>query len=215
MFRGSNKPLDKDFDDLYIIASKMVWMEVAMEILIVYLIGFLVWLGLLWFDSLWQLPFAALVAVGVIYAVCFAVRKFRPGRKRGERIVALLMLLVAALSVAVLFAPLTDWRVRAEYHLLYRDRMRFIGDLRRDPRSGSGEVRLPGVRFFGDAEAYVFDPVPDRLKVGFWVRRGFLSPGWIVLYTAVDAEPEPRELQCGEILSAEKFGPHWYYVNCN
>ena len=39
-----------------------------------YIIGFLLWFGFLWFDSLLQLPFALLILIGFIFAISFAVR---------------------------------------------------------------------------------------------------------------------------------------------
>ena len=64
-----------------------------------------------------------------------------------------------------------------------------------------------------DGEAYVFNTEPERLLVGFWVRRGMLSPSWCVVFTAQDTPPTAADLHCDMVEVFSKLSPHWYYIH--
>ena len=177
--------------------------------LLVYLFGFLVWLGLLWFDSLWQIPFFALLVGGLFHASYLAVRGFRRERKRSERFWDFIPLCLVLLSFAVLFteAP-TDRKVQVDHFLFAKQRLKFIEELRRR-KNVAGTVKLPHWWLSDTGEAEILNPASDHFMVGFPVRRG----NWIVVYTTVDTVPATKELVCGEVISVRKLSPHWYYLH--
>lgn len=176
-----------------------------------YIIGFLLWFGLLWFDSLLQLPFALLILAGFIFAISFAVRAFK--RKGGwiERLTLLMPIVIAALCGALIFLPLTDWKVKVDHCFLSRQRQKSIEGIQPNTQALS-EVKLPHWWLSSDGTAYVFNPNKDCLLVGFWVRRGMLSPSWIVAYSAQDRPPTEDDLHCDKVEVEAKLAPHWYYL---
>ena len=183
-------------------------------VILSYIIGFLLWFGLLWFDSLLQLPFALLLLAGFIFSISFAVRAFKRKGKWRERLLALTPLALVALCGTLLFLPLTDWKVKVDHGFLSSQRLKAIENIPMDTQAQS-EVKLPHWWLSEDGTAYVFNPNRDCLLVGFWVRRGMLSPSWIVVYSAQDSPPTAEELRVGEILFVKKLSPHWYYLGCS
>ena len=50
------------------------------SILLTYAIGFLLWAGVLWFDSWLQIPFLMLMVGGLVFARYRAIRELRRGK---------------------------------------------------------------------------------------------------------------------------------------
>ena len=178
-----------------------------------YAIGFLVWFCLLWFDSWWQLPFLAVGVVGVLFSLYLAFRSIHRDNGWKARLFSLFPLGIVVLSIVLLFLPLTDWKVKVDHSLLTSQRMKFIDEIQTHNPPLSGAVKLPHWWLSEDGEAYVFNAEPEQLLVGFWVRRGMLSPSWVVVYTAQDTPPTAEDLHCGELEVFSKLSPHWYYLH--
>ena len=183
-------------------------------ILCLYSILAIVWTTLLWFDSQLQIPFALLLPAGFIFAISFAVRVFKRKGKWRERLLALMPLALVALCGTLLFLPLLDWKVKVDHGFLSSQRLKAIENIPMNTQAQS-EIKLPHWWLSEDGTAYVFNPNRDCLLVGFWVRRGMLSPSWIVVYSAQDSPPTAEELRVGEILFVKKLSPHWYYLGCS
>ena len=177
-----------------------------------YLIVFLIWFCLLWFDSWWQLPFAAVMVAGLLVSIYFAVRSMRREISWKERFISLLPLGIVVLSIVLLFLPLTDWKVGVDHRLFSSQRMKFIDEIQVHNPPLSGAVKLPHWWLSEDGEAYVFNAEPEQLLVGFWVRRGMLSPSWIVVYTVQDTPPTAEELHCDKVEVFSRLSPNWYYL---
>lgn len=179
-----------------------------MMILLIYLFGFLVWLGLLWFDSLWQIPFFALLVGGLFHASYLAVRGFRRERKTVGTFFDFIPLYLVLLSFAVMFTELTDRKVQVDHLLFAKQRLDFIEKLRQR-KNEAGTVKLPHWWLSDTGEAEILNPVADHFMVGFPVRR----KNWIVVYTAVDTVSAAKKLVCSEVISVRKLSPHWYYLH--
>ena len=184
------------------------------SILLVYVIGFLLWYGLLWFDSWLQIPFAMVVVTGFFLSIVIAVKKLRHRKKLSERLIVLAPLLIEVLSVAIFFLPLVDYKVKVDHALFTNQRLEFIEDIRQRQPPVSGAVKLPHWWLSEDGEAYVYRS-NDELLVGFWVIRGMLSPSWTVVYTELDIPPVAKDLHGNEIKDCIKLSPHWYYLQVN
>ena len=183
-------------------------------ILCIYSILAIVWAALRWFDSLLQIPFALLILTGFIFAISFAVRAFKRKGKWRERLVLFMPLAIVALCVALLFLPLTDWKVKVDHCFLSGQRLKAIEDIPMNTQAPS-EVKLPHWWLSQDGTAYVFNPNKDCLLVGFWVRRGMLSSSRMVVYSKQDRPPTAEELYVDEVRLFKKLSPHWYYLWCN
>lgn len=183
-------------------------------ILLAYIVGFLLWLGVLWFDSWLQIPFAMVVVTGFFLSIIIAVKKFRHRKTLSERLIGLAPLLIEVLSVAILFLPLVDYKVKVDHALFTNQRLEFIEDIRQRQPPVSGAVKLPHWWLSEDGEAYVYRS-NDELLVGFWVIRGMLSPSWTVVYTELDIPPVAKDLHGNEIKDCIKLSPHWYYLQVN
>ena len=181
-------------------------------ILCLYSILAMVWATLLWFDSQLQIPFALLLLAGFIFAISFAVRVFKRKGKWRERLLALMPLALVALCGTLLFLPLLDWKVKVDHFFFSGQRLKAIEDIPMNTQVQS-EVKLPHWWLSEDGTAYVFNPNRDCLLVGFWVRRGMLSPSWMVVYSAQDRPPSENDLLCDKIEVEAELGPHWYYLH--
>ena len=181
-------------------------------ILCIYSILAIVWAALRWFDSLLQIPFALLILTGFIFAISFAVRAFKRKGKWGERLILFMPLAIVALCGALLFLPLTAWKVKVDHCFLSGQRLKAIEDNPMNTQALS-EVKLPHWWLSQDGTAYVFNPNKDCLLVGFWIRRGMLSPSWIVAYSAQDRPPTENDLLCDKVEVEAKLAPHWYYLH--
>ena len=189
-----------------------------MFILLTYLVGFLLWAGLLWFDRLLQIPFLLLLLSGFVFAMVFAVRTFRRDKSGKARLTALLPIAIVLSGVILLFLPLTDWKVHVDHGLFQKQRLQAVEEiLRKNPRmkEGGTQFDLPHWWLSSNGTVWVFDPEQERHLVGFPVTTGLLSPCWMVIYSAQDRPPTAKELHVGEVLSAEKLSPHWYYMHLN
>ena len=184
------------------------------SILLVYIGFFLLWCGLLWFDSWLQIPYAMIVACGLFFSIIIAVKKFRHKKKLSERLIGFVPFLIEILSVVVLFLPLVDCKVKVDHALFSNQRLEFIEDIRQRQPPVSGTVKLPHWWLSEDGEAYVYRS-DDELLVGFWVKRGMLSPSWTVVYTDLDIPPIAKELHADEIKDCTKLSRHWYYLHVN
>jgi hypothetical protein len=182
------------------------------SIVLVYVIGFLLWCGLLWFDSWLQIPFAMVVVTGFFWSIVIAVKKLRYRKKLSERLIVLAPLLIEVLSVAIFFLPLVDYKVKVDHALFTNQRLEFIENIRQRQPPVSGAVKLPHWWLSEDGEAYVYRS-DDKLLVGFWVKRGMLSPSWTVVYTELDIPPVAKDLHGDEIKDCIKLSPHWYYLH--
>ena len=56
------------------------------KIIFIYAGAFLVWFGLLWFDSFFQIPLAVVILAGLIHSIWFPVKVFRAEKERGETV---------------------------------------------------------------------------------------------------------------------------------
>ncbi len=177
-----------------------------------YLIVFLIWFCLLWFDSWWQLPFAAVMVAGLSVSIYFAVRRMRREISWKTRLISLFPLGIVVSSIVLLFLPLTDWKVGVEHRLFSRQRMKFIDEIQVHNPPLSGAVKLPHWWLSEDGEAYVFNAEPEQFLVGFWVSRGMLSPSWIVVYTVQDTPPTAEDMHCDKVEVFSTLSPHWYYL---
>ena len=188
-----------------------------LAILLIYLAGFLLWAGLVWFDSLLQIPFLLLLLGGFVFAVVFAVRKFRQEKSRRARLTALLPLVIVLSGVILLFLPLTDWKVHVDHCLFQKQRLQAVEEiLRKNPRvEFRTQFDLPYWWLSSNGTVWIFEPEPKRHLAGFPVTTGLLSSCWMVIYSAQDRPPTAKELHVGEVLSAEKLSPHWYYMHLN
>jgi hypothetical protein len=166
---------------------------------------------LLWFDSLLQIPFALLILIGFFLSLFFAVKAFKcKGEWRG-RLIAFMPLAIVTLCGALLLLPLTDWKVKVDHCLLRGQRLKAIEGIPPNTLTLS-EVKLPHWWLSSDGTAYVFNPNKDCLLVGFWVRRGMMSPSWIVAYSAQDRPPTEDDLHCDMVEVEAKLALHWYYL---
>lgn len=180
-------------------------------VILAYITGFLLWFGLLWFDSLLQIPFAIVVLFGLLFSVWLPVKKFKLGKDNKKRWVFLLPFILICLSIAIVFLPLRDYKVRFDHVLLASKRMEFINELQtRLPVTGA--VKLPHWWLSKDGEAYVYQS-DDQMMVGFWIVRGMLSPSWIVVYTTKDTPPSEKDMLCDNVEVIRKLSPHWYYLH--
>ena len=184
------------------------------SILLVYVIGFLLWCGLLWFNSWLQIPFGMVVVTGFFLSIIIAVKKLRHRKKLSERLIGLAPLLIEVLSVAIFFLPLVDYKVKVDHALFTNQRLEFIENIRQRQPPVSGAVKLPHWWLSEDGEAYFYRS-NDELLVGFWVIRGMLSPSWTVVYTELDIPPVAKDLHGNEIKDCIKLSPHWYYLQVN
>ena len=185
------------------------------SILLTYLAGFLLWAGLLWFDSLLQIPFLLLFLGGFVFAIYWAVRNFRREQSRRARLTGLIPLVIVLAGAVMVFLPLTDWKVHVDHGLFQKQRLQAVEKiLRENPRMKEGGTRfdLPHWWLSSNGTLLVFDPKPERRLAGFPVTTGLLSPCWMVVYSAQDRPPTARELHVGEVMYAEKLSPHWYYL---
>ena len=178
-----------------------------------YIVGLLVWFCLLWFDSLWQLPFAAVVVAGFLFSLYFAFGNIRKKKAGTAHLASLFPFGIVVLSVLLLFLPLNNWKVRVDHKLFCSQRIRFIDEIRAQVPLLEGAVKLPHRWLSQDGEAYVFNSEPERLIVGFWVRRGVLSPSWCIVFTAQDAPPTAADMRCDMVEVFSKLSPHWYYIH--
>ncbi len=183
-------------------------------VILSYVIGFLLWFGLQWFDSLLQLPFALLILTGFIFSISFAIRALKHKGKWRERLTLLTPLAIVALGGILLFLPLQDWKVEVDHCFLSGQRLKAIEDIPMNTQAPS-EVKLPHWWLSQDGTAYVFNPNKDCLLVGFWVRRGMLSSSRMVVYSKQDRPPTAEELYVDEVRLFKKLSPHWYYLWCN
>ena len=183
-------------------------------VLCIYSILAIVWAALLWFDSLLQIPFALLILEGFIFAIFLAVRTFIKRKdKWREHLIALMPLAIVVLCGALLFLPLPAWwKVNVDHCFFSGQRLKAIEDIPMNTQAGS-VVKLPHWWLSEDGTAYVFNPNKDCLLVGFWVRRGMLSPSWIVVYSAQDRPPSTDDLHCDMVEVKAKLDPHWYYLH--
>ena len=125
-------------------------------ILCIYSILAIVWAALRWFDSLLQIPFALLILTGFIFAISFAVRAFKRKGKWRERLILFMPLAIVALCGALLFLPLTDWKVKVDHCFLIGQRLKAIEDIPMNTQALS-EVKLPHWWLSQDGTAYVFN----------------------------------------------------------
>ena len=128
--------------------------------------------------------------------------------------IVLTPLAIVTLCVAMLFLPLTEWKVRVEHCFLSGQRLKAIENFPMNTQALS-EVKLPHWWLSKDGTAYVFNPNKDCLLVGFWVRRGMLSPSWMVVYSKQDRPPSENDLLCDKVEVEAKLGSHWYYIYYN
>ena len=185
-------------------------------ILCIYAVGFLLWAGLLWFDSWLQIPFLLLLLCGLVFAIYRAVRNFRREKSRRARLTGLIPLAIILAATIMLFLPLTDWKVRVDHCLFQKQRLQTVEEiLRKNPRIEKGGTRfkLPHWWLSSNGRVWIFDPTPERRLVGFPVTTGLLSPCWMVVYSAQDRQPTERELHVGEVRIFKKLSPHWYYLH--
>ena len=170
------------------------------------------WFGLLWFDSLLQIPFAVVIFAGLIHSLWFSFKVFRVEEERGKRWLSLLPVLFIALAIAIQFLPLLDWKVRTDHHLFKEQRMNFIKDIGKPKPSVSEAVTLPHWWLSCNGTAKVFYR-GDNFLVEFPVTLGVLSGSWSVVYTERDTPPTADDLLCGKVEIQEKLSPHWYYLH--
>ncbi|MBO4646672.1 MAG: hypothetical protein J5806_00780 [Lentisphaeria bacterium] len=184
-------------------------------ILCIYAIGFLLWAGLLWFDSWMQIPFFLLLLGGLVFAIYRAVRNFRREKSWRSRLTSLIPLAIVLAATAMLALPLTDWKVRVDHCLFQKQRLQTVVKiLRENPRIEKGGTRfkLPHWWLSCDGTAKVFCR-GDNFLVEFPVTSGLLSGSWSVVYTERDTPPTAEDLLCGEVKIQEKLSPHWYYLH--
>ena len=184
-------------------------------ILCIYAAGFLLWAGLLWFDSWLQIPFLLLLLCGLVFAIYRAVRNFRREKSRRARLTGLIPLAIVLAATIMLFLPLTDWKVRVDHYLFQKQRLQALEEiLRKNPRIEKGGTRfkLPHWWLSCNGTAKVFRR-GDNFLVEFPVTSGLLSGSWSVVYTERDTPPTAEELLCGEVSLQEKLSPHWYYLH--
>ena len=182
------------------------------KIIFIYAGVFPVWFGLLWFDSLLQIPFAVVIFAGLIHSIWFPVKVFRAEKERGKRWLSLLPVLFIALAITIQFLPLQDWKVRTDHHLFKGQRMNFIKDIGNSKPSVSEAVRLPHWWLSCNGTAKVFCR-GDIFLVEFPVTSGLLSGSWSVVYSEWDTPPTAEDLLCGKVEIQEKLSPHWYYLH--
>ena len=182
------------------------------KIIFIYAGVFPVWFGLLWFDSLLQIPFAVVIFAGLIHSIWFPVKVFRAEKERGKRWLSLLPVLFIALAITTQFLPLQDWKVRTDHHLFKGQRMNFIKDIGNSKTSVSEAVRLPHWWLSCNGTAKVFCR-GDIFLVEFPVTSGLLSGSWSVVYSEWDTPPTAEGLLCGKVEIQEKLSPHWYYLH--
>ena len=186
-------------------------------ILCIYAVGFLLLAGLLWFDWLLLLvPFSPLFLVGLIFAIYWAVRTLRREKARRARLTGLIPLAIVLAGTAMLFLPLTDWKVHVDHCLFQKQRLQAIEEILRENPSPESRTRvdLPHWWLSSNGTAWVFDPGPERRLIGFPVTTGLLSPCWMVVYSAQDRPPTEKDLHVGEVWIFKKLSPHWYYLRC-
>ena len=155
-------------------------------VILAYITGFLLLFGLLWFDSLLQIPFAVVVLFGLLFSVWLPVKKFKSGKDNKKRWVFLLPFILVCLSIA--------------------------NELQTRHLPVTGAVKLPHWWLSKDGEAYVYQS-DGQMMVGFWVVRGMLSPSWIVVYTTKDTPPSEKDMLCDNVEVIRKLSPHWYYLH--
>ena len=181
-------------------------------VILAYITGFLLLFGLLWFDSLLQIPFAVVVLFGLLFSIWLPVKKFKSGKDNKKRWVFLLPFILVCLSIAIVFLPMRDYKVSFDHVLLASKRMEFINELQTRHPPVTGAVKLPHWWLSKDGEAYVYQS-DDQMMVGFWVVRGMLSPSWIVVYTTKDTPPSEKDMLCDNVEVIRKLSPHWYYLH--
>ena len=98
-------------------------------VILAYITGFLLLFGLLWFDSLLQIPFAVVVLFGLLFSIWLPVKKFKSGKDNKKRWVFLLPFILVCLSIAIVFLPMRDYKVSFDHVLLASKRMEFINEL--------------------------------------------------------------------------------------
>lgn len=187
------------------------------SIVCIYAVGFLMLTGLLWFDSFFLIPFLLLMAVGFVFAIGFAVRRFWREKSSGERLTGLIPLAIVLAGVVILFLPHMDWKAHVDHWLFHKQRLQAVEEiLRQNPRIEEGRTKfdLPHWWLSSNGTVWIFDPSPERRLVGFPVTTGLLSPSWMVVYSAQDRPPTERDLHVGEVGIFKKFSPHWYYLRC-
>ena len=185
----------------------------------VYGCGWLVWAGILWFDSFFMIPFLPLMIAGFFIAVGIAVRRFRREKSKSwrGRLTGLIPLAIVWAGVVMLFLPHTDWKAHVDHFLFQKQRLQAVEEiLRKNPRIEEGRTRfdLPHWWLSSNGTVWIFDSSPERRLVGFPVTTGLLSPCWMVVYSAQDRPPTERELHVGEVRIFKKLSPHWYYLHC-
>lgn len=185
-------------------------------ILCIYAVGFLLLAGLLWFDSFLQIPFLILLLVGFVLAVVLAVMGFRREKSRRARLTGLIPLAIVLAGTAMLFLPLTDWKVHVDHCLFQKQRLKAIEEILRENHTPESRTRvdLPHWWLSSNGTAWVFAPEPERRLIGFPVTTGLLSPCWMVVYSAQDRPPTARDLHVDEVWIFKKLSPHWYYLRC-
>ena len=185
------------------------------SILCIYVVGFLLLAGLLWFDSLLQIPFFLLLLGGLVFAIYRAVRIFRREKSWRARLIGLIPLAIVLAGTVMLFLPLTDWKVHVDHCLFQKQRLQAMEViLRKNPRIDKGGTRfkLPHWWLSCDGTAKVFCR-GDNFLVEFPVTKGLLSGSWSVVYTERDLPPTAEDLLCGEVEIQEKLSPQWYYLH--
>jgi len=187
------------------------------SILLTYAIGFLLWAGVLWFDSWLQIPFLMLMVGGLVFARYRAIRELRREKSWRARLTGLIPFAIVLAAMAMLALPLTDWKVHVDHCLFQKQRLQAVEEiLRKNPRIEKGGTRfkLPHWLLSCDGTAKVFCR-GDNFLVEFPVTKGLLSGSWSVVYTERDTPPTAEELLCGEVSLQEKLSPHWYYLHLN
>ena len=182
------------------------------KIFFIYAGVFLVWFGLLWFDSILQIPFAVVILAGLIHSIRFSVKVFRAEKEPGKRCLSLLPFLFIGLSIAIQFLPLQDWKVRTDHLLFAGQRVNFIKDIGNNQPSAFETIKLPH-RWLSCNGTAKFFRRKDNFLVEFPVTTGLLSGNWSVVYTERDTPPTAEDLLCGEVAIQEKLSPHWYYLH--
>ena len=186
-------------------------------VILTYIIGFLLWFGLLWFDWLLLLiPFLILFLYGLVFAIYLSSRKFRREKSWRARLIGLIPLAIVLAGTAMLLLPRTDWKVHVDHCLFQKQRLQAMEDiLRENPRIESRtQFDLPHWWLSSNGTVWVFEAEPEWRLVGFPVTTGLLSPCWMVVYSVQDHPPTERELLVGEVRIFKKLSPHWYYLWC-
>ena len=188
-----------------------------MQVVILYIIGFLLWAGLVWFDRLLLLiPLLPLLLGGLVFAIVFAVRTFLQQKSCLRRLSGLIPLAIVTAGVVMLFLPHTHWKAHVDHFLFQKQRLQAMEEiLRENPRiEGRTEFDLPHWWLSSNGTVWIFDPEPERRLVGFPATTGPLTPYWMVVYSAQDHPPTAGELRVGEVWIFKKLSPHWYYLGC-